>query len=210
MIFYHQSSLPKIKKYPTQITKFDNDIYPMFYLYWEYVNRILCIGPTSILFSKILELILTEILTQISSQIIRLLKGDKKMADNQPSGWAIGWTAFAAITMIIQGLWWLISGLVALFNSEFYVVTQNWIFQFDISTWGWIHLIVGIVVLIAGFALFSGAVWARTVGVIIAVLATLVSFAWLPYYPGWAFLFIAVSIAIIWALTVHGHDIAEA
>ena len=78
------------------------------------------------------------------------------------------------------------------------------------TTWAWIHLIIGIVVLVAGFGLFSSAVWARIVGVIIAVLAALESFAWLPYYPGWAILFIAASIAIIWALTVHGHDIAEA
>jgi hypothetical protein len=128
----------------------------------------------------------------------------------QPSGWAIGWTAFAGITMILMGGWWLISGLVALFNSEFYVVTQRWIFEFDISTWAWVHLIIGIVVLVSGFGLFSGAVWARTVGVIIAVLAALLSFAWLPYYPIWAILYIVVSIAIIWALTVHGRDITQA
>jgi hypothetical protein len=132
------------------------------------------------------------------------------MTDNQPSGWAIGWTAFAGITMMIMGGWWLISGLVALFNSEFFVVTQNWIFQFDISTWAWVHLIIGIIVLLAGFGIFSGQVWARTVGVIIAVLATLVAFAWLPYFPIWAILYIVVSIAIIWALTVHGRDITMA
>jgi hypothetical protein len=130
--------------------------------------------------------------------------------DTQPSGWAIGWTAFAGITMILMGGMWLISGLVALFNDEFYVVTQRWILEFDISTWGWIHLIIGIVVLVAGFGLFSGQVWARTVGVIIAVIAALLSFAWLPYYPVWAIILIVVSIAIIWALTVHGRDITEA
>jgi type III secretory pathway component EscV len=66
------------------------------------------------------------------------------------------------------------------------------------------------VVLLAGIALFSGAVWARTVGVIVAVLWALVGFAWLPYYPAWAFIFIAVSVFVIWALTVHGRDIAGA
>jgi hypothetical protein len=132
------------------------------------------------------------------------------MSEQQPSGWAIGWTAFAGIMMIMMGGWWLINGLVGLFNSEFYVVTVRWIFQFDISTWAWIHLILGIIVLLAGFFLFKGAVWARTVGVIIAVIAALVSFAWLPYYPIWAVLFIVVSIAIIWALTAHGRDITAA
>jgi len=131
------------------------------------------------------------------------------MSTNETSGWAIGWTAFAGFMMIMMGGFWLISGLVALFDSEFYAVTLGWIFQFDILTWGWIHLIIGIVVLLAGIFVFSGAVWARTVGVIVAVLAALASFAWLPYYPFWAILFIAVSIVVIWVLTVHGREIAQ-
>ncbi len=129
--------------------------------------------------------------------------------DEQPSGWAIGWTAFAAIMMVMMGIWWIMAGFVALVNSEFYVVTLRWIFEFDVSTWGWIHLILGIVILVAGFFLFTGAVWARVVGVILAVLAALAAFAWLPYYPFWAILFIGVSVGVIWALTVHGRDIAE-
>ena len=129
------------------------------------------------------------------------------MTEREPSGWAIGWTAFAAIMMILMGFWWAISGLVAILNSEFYVVTLRWIFEFDISTWGWIHLILGVVILVAGFFLFRGATWARIIGVILAVIAGLVSFAWLPYYPVWAVLLIAISIGVIWALTVHGRDI---
>jgi len=131
-------------------------------------------------------------------------------SNDQPSGWAVGWAAFAGITMIMMGIWWAISGLVALFNDEFYVVGVRYIFELDISTWGWVHLIIGAVVLIAGFFLFQGKVWARTVGVIIAVLSALVAFTWLPYYPIWGIILIVVSIAIIWALTVHGRDIAEA
>jgi len=132
------------------------------------------------------------------------------MTTKEPSGWAVGFTAFAGIMMIMMGFWWIITGLIGVFNSEFFVVTLRWIFQFDISTWAWIHLIVGIVILVAGFFLFQGAVWARTAGVIIAVIAAVLSFAWLPYYPIWAILFIVISIAVIWALTAHGRDITEA
>lgn len=128
---------------------------------------------------------------------------------DQPSGWAVGWTAFAGITMILLGGWWVIAGLVAIVNDEFYVVTQEWIFKFDVTTWGWIHLIVGVAVLAAGFGLFTGQVWARTVGVIMAVITGLVAFAWLPWYPVWAILMIAASVAVIWALTAHGRDITE-
>ena len=129
--------------------------------------------------------------------------------DEETSGWAIGWTAFAGIMMIMAGVWWVISGVIALANDTFYVVGEEYIFQFDVTTWGWIHLLVGILVSIAGFFLFKGAVWARTVGVIIAVLMALLAFAWLPWYPIWAILYIVVSVFIIWALTVHGRDIAE-
>ena len=101
----------------------------------------------------------------------------------------------------------MISGLIAIINDEFYVITQNCILELDTSTWGWIHLIVGVIVLVAGFGLFTAKTWARTVGVIIAVLSAIVAFMWLPYYPVWGVIFIVVSIAIIWALTVHGHDI---
>ena len=130
------------------------------------------------------------------------------MSEQQSSGWAVGWTVFAGIMMVMKGGWWVISGLVGLFNSEFYVVTLRWIFEFDISTWAWIHLILGAVILVAGFFLFTGATWARAVGVIVAIFAALAAFAWLPYYPIWAILFIAISIAVIWALTARGRDIA--
>ena len=130
--------------------------------------------------------------------------------DDDPSGWAIGWTAFAGIMMVMGGVWWIISGIVAIANEDFFVVGEEYIFQFSTTTWGWIHLILGIVILLAGFYLFTGAVWARTVGVIIGVVWALAAFAWMPYYPVWAIAFLAVSIFVIWALTAHGRDIVEA
>lgn len=74
---------------------------------------------------------------------------------------------------------------------------------------GLVHLLVGLGILAAGLSLFSGAVWARTVGVIMAVIAMIVAFAWLPWYPVFAILLIAVSAAVVWALTVHGLDMAD-
>jgi hypothetical protein len=110
--------------------------------------------------------------------------------------------------MILGGGWWIMAGFIAIVNDEFFVATPEYVFQFDTTTWGWIHLVLGVVVLAAGFGLFSGAVWARTVGVVVAVIAGLVAFAWLPWYPIWAVLFIGVSVAVIWALTAHGRDVA--
>jgi hypothetical protein len=108
-----------------------------------------------------------------------------------------------------EGFWWVFAGLVGIINDDFYATTNNYILKFDTTTWGWIHPIFGVLVLLAGFALFRDAVWARTVGVLMALLATLVGFAWLPWYPLWAILIVVASVSVIWALTVHGRDIAE-
>jgi hypothetical protein len=125
------------------------------------------------------------------------------------SSWAVGWAGFAGVMMIIIGVFDIIQGLVALFNDEFFVITQEWIFEFDITAWGWIQLILGVVLIASGVGIFSGNVAARTVGVIIAGLAAIVNFAWLPYYPVWSIIVIAICISIIWALTAHGRDIAS-
>ena len=127
-----------------------------------------------------------------------------------PNKLAIGVTAFAAIMMMTVGVFQAIQGLVALFNDTFYVVGEKWTFSFDITTWGWIHLIVGAGVAVAGFFLLTGAVWARVVGIGVATLSAVLNFAWLPYYPIWSMLIIAVDVFVIWALTVHGRDIARA
>lgn len=129
--------------------------------------------------------------------------------EEEPSAWAVGWTFFAGTMMALMGGWWIFAGLIALFNDEFYVATSEWVFKFDATTWGWIHLLIGLVVLAAGFAVFTGAIWARTIGVIIAVLAALAAFAWLPWYPVWGAVLIAVAVAVIWALTAHGRDVTR-
>ena len=129
--------------------------------------------------------------------------------DSGYSEWAVGWSAFAAVMMIILGIANAFQGIVALANESFYVVGQEWVFEFNVTTWGWIHLIGGIVVAIAGFGIFTGSVAARTVGVIIAGLSVLWNFAWLPYYPVWSVILIAVAVAIIWALTAHGRELSE-
>lgn len=127
--------------------------------------------------------------------------------DRQPSGAAVGWTVFAAFMLILVGTFDIIAGLAGIIENEFYVKTPNYILEFDATTWGWIKLLWGTVVLLAGFALFGGAVWARTVGVIAAVISAIANFAWVPVYPVWAITIIAVDVAVIWALTAHGRDI---
>jgi hypothetical protein len=141
---------------------------------------------------------------------VRLIREETRMAQvRERSGWAIGWTVFAAFMMIMIGAWHAIAGLVALFNDEFFVVGREYVFQFDATSWGWIHLLLGVLILISGFGLFSGAVWARTVGVIMALITGMVAFAWLPWYPIWAICLLAAATTVIWALTAHGRDVVD-
>ena len=130
-------------------------------------------------------------------------------ATSTRSGAAVGFTIFASAMMVLIGTFQMLAGIIALINDEFYVVTQEWIFQFDVTTWGWIHLVLGAVILAAGIGLFSGQVWARTVGALLAILSAVVSFAWLPWYPIWGVIIITLDVFVIWALTVHGRDIVE-
>jgi hypothetical protein len=125
----------------------------------------------------------------------------------RPSSWAVGFTFFAAFMMIMIGAFQMIAGLAAIFENEFFVVTQKYAFEVDVTAWGWIHLLIGLLLLSAGFGLYSGAVWARTVGVIMAIISAIANFLFLPYYPVWSILMIVIDITVIWALTAHGRDI---
>ena len=123
------------------------------------------------------------------------------------SGWATGFILFAGLMMIMVGIWQALEGLIGIFENEFYVATRNYLFQFDATTWGWIHLVVGLLVAFAGWGLLSGRTWARAVAITLAVLSAIANFLWLPYYPFWALLIIAVDIFVIWAIAAHGREV---
>jgi hypothetical protein len=126
----------------------------------------------------------------------------------EASGWAVGLILFAALMMIMAGFFQALQGLVAIFENEFYVATRNYLLQFDATTWGWIHLIFGLIVAFAGFGVMAGRTWARVVGITLAMLSALANFAFIPYYPFWSITVIALDIFVIWALAVHGRDVA--
>ena len=116
----------------------------------------------------------------------------------------MGCILFAAIMLIMVGVFQGLQGLVAIFENEFYVPTRNYTFQFDATSWGWIHLIGGIIVASAGWGLLSGRTRARTVAIIVAVLSAIANFLFIPYYPFWSLLIITLDIFVIWAVAAHG------
>ena len=124
----------------------------------------------------------------------------------EPTGW-VGWIAFAAFMMIMVGAFHVIQGLVAIFQDDYYLVTDNGLtVHLDYSAWGWTHVIAGIVLAGAGMSLFSGAVWARVLGVAVAGLSALLNFAFIAAYPFWSVIVIAIDVFVILALTVHGRE----
>ena len=130
------------------------------------------------------------------------------MANSRSSDVAVGVTFFAAVVMIVLGAFDALQGLAAVFKKSYYVVAPNYVYKVNVTTWGWIHLILGIAVALAGVALLSGALWARIVGVVLAAVIAVANFMWLPYYPIWSVIIIASCVVVIWALAWQGRDIA--
>ena len=130
-------------------------------------------------------------------------------AGRQTSSWAVGFILFAAIMMIMVGVFQALQGLVAIFENEFYVATRNYLFQFDATTWGWIHLVLGLLVALAGWGLLSGRTWARLVAITLAALSATANFFFIPYYPFWALLIITLNIFVIWAVASRGGELRD-
>ncbi len=126
-----------------------------------------------------------------------------------PSGWAMGGVVFAASVLMLVGIFQIVDGLNAILNDDFYVVTRNYTFDLDVSAWGWIHLIVGLIMLAVAFGLLGGSGWAAVGGIVIAGVSAIVSFFTIPYYPVWSIIVIALDVWVIWALTSHRSGLDE-
>jgi hypothetical protein len=124
--------------------------------------------------------------------------------ESDVSGWAIGGIAFAGSILALIGFFQLITGLVAIFDDEFYVVARNYTFELDTSTWGWIHTLLGVLLLVTAFGLFSRSTWAGVTALVLAMLSAIVNFFFIPFYPFWSIVVIALNVWVIWALTRPG------
>ncbi|WP_291410396.1 hypothetical protein [Actinophytocola sp.] len=119
----------------------------------------------------------------------------------------MGWIWFAAVMMVLVGTFNAIYGLVALFEDTYFTATSQGLLVFDLTQWGWIHLIVGAAAVIAGFALLIGATWARVLAVVLAVLNAIAQLAFMSAYPAWSLIVIALDVLVIWAVIVHGDEL---
>lgn len=116
-----------------------------------------------------------------------------------------GLAVFAGIVMVIIGVFHAGVATATLFQESFAVVLNSYVFSYDMTVWGWVHLGLGAVAAVAGTALLAGLPGTRVAGMIVAGLSASVAFLFIPYQPLWALLIIAADVAVIWALAVHGH-----
>ncbi|MEU5366419.1 hypothetical protein ABZ354_23585 [Streptomyces sp. NPDC005925] len=119
--------------------------------------------------------------------------------------WATGLTVFAAVMLFLVGVLDVLRGIMALAKDDVFVSTPDYVFQFDLTGWGWIHLVLGALAVLVSAGLLKTATWARVTGVAIAGLVIIANFLSLPYYPVWSVIMIAISGFIIWALCVVRH-----
>lgn len=119
------------------------------------------------------------------------------------SAWAAGGTTFAGVLMIVTGVFGIIEGIVAIAKDEVYTHIGNYVFKFDLTTWGWIHLIVGILVVGAGAAILKDLEAGRIAGIVLTCLYVIAHFMWLPYQPFWSIIAIGIGVFIIWALCTY-------
>jgi len=122
------------------------------------------------------------------------------------SGWTVGFAVFAGVMLSLVGIFHVFTGLAAIIEDEFFVVGANYAYEFDATAWGWIHLIYGVILIAAGYGIFSGAAWARVVGITLASLSAVANFFFIPYQPVWAILIIALDVLVIAALAAYGPE----
>ena len=113
-----------------------------------------------------------------------------------------GWTAFAGVMLIMAGTLGALEGLTAIFKDDWLIYGENAVITFDLTLWGWIHLLMGALVAAAGFAVLNNAIWGRTVGIVAAFFHALVMIPMISAQPWWSLLIIAIDVVIIYGLIV--------
>lgn len=114
--------------------------------------------------------------------------------------WAAGGLVLGGVLMVVYGLFAVLQGIAAIAGDEVYTSFGQYSFEFDLTAWGWIHLIVGVLVVVAGLGLFTGAGWARVASAVVVGLALIANFLWLPYQPFWSIIMIVTGLFVLWSV----------
>ena len=129
--------------------------------------------------------------------------------NNTVTGW-VGWIGFAAVMLALVGIFHMVAGFVALFQEDVYVSTNNALWLFDYSQWGWIHILGGLLAFVAAGSLAQGNMYGRVIAVLVAVASIVANVAFVPVYPIWSLMMVTIGILVIWAVMVHGSELKDA
>lgn len=129
-------------------------------------------------------------------------------APYESTGW-VGWSIFAATMLMIGGVLQLTYGFIAVINDEWVVWGNRADLYLDLTAWGWVHMGIGLVLLLSGVGVMSGNVLARAVGVFVAAMSLIANFLFIPAYPLWSLTVMTIDVLVIWALTAHGWEMRE-
>ncbi|GGZ12798.1 DUF7144 family membrane protein [Streptomyces poonensis] len=116
------------------------------------------------------------------------------------TGLAAGGTAFAGVLLVVTGVLSILNGIAGIARDTVYAFVGDYVYEFSLTAWGWIHLILGVLVAVTGFGLLKGKSWARVAGVVLAALYIIENFLFLPYAPVWSVISIAIGVFVIWSL----------
>lgn len=125
---------------------------------------------------------------------------DREISRANKEGFAFGFSIVAAALLFVAGLVAVFEGISAIAHDDLIVVGPQYVYQFNLTAWGWIHLVVGVLAIVIAGGLAAGADWARISAIIIAAISIVTQFLWLPHYPLWSILIIALDVVIIWAV----------
>ncbi|MBG6092388.1 DUF7144 family membrane protein [Actinomadura viridis] len=120
--------------------------------------------------------------------------------------WATGFAYFAGCVMVVAGIFGVFAGIAAILKNDVFVFRGDYVFKWDVTGWGWVHLGIGVLLVVAGLAVFTGQLWARVVGIVAAVISAVANFVFLPFFPLWAIVIIALDIVVIWALATYSPE----
>jgi hypothetical protein len=124
-----------------------------------------------------------------------------------PSGWA-GWVVFGGVMLILIGIFHVVQGIVALVNDDYYLVTKDGlVLNLDFTSWGWTHLVLGVLLGLVGVGLMAGNTAARVAGVALAGLSAVVNLVFMAAYPAWSVMVIALDVIVIFSIVVHGREL---